>query len=216
MYNPFEWQYNSTLIHFLPQKLMHLPTHHTLVLADWHLGKIEHFRKNGAFVPAVTSVKEYHLIQAIINNLQLKRIILLGDLFHSELNKDWFDFVEFLQINYKIEFILTKGNHDILPPAFYELENLKVVDFFQIDDIIFTHEKQKVDPHQLNVIGHHHPGIAIRGRARQSYRLPCYYLENKVLIMPAFGEMTGLYMYKNSDQNIIFPILGNEIIEYNP
>ena len=96
MYNPFEWSYHSTKIHFLPQKLMLLPEHKTLVIADWHLGKIEHFRKNGAFLPQVTSQKEYRLIQEFINQFNLKRIILLGDLFHSELNTDWFDFVEFL------------------------------------------------------------------------------------------------------------------------
>ncbi|WP_052217931.1 ligase-associated DNA damage response endonuclease PdeM [Empedobacter falsenii] len=216
MYNPFEWSYHSTKIHFLPQKLMLLPEHKTLVIADWHLGKIEHFRKNGAFLPQVTSQKEYRLIQEFINQFNLKRIILLGDLFHSELNTDWFDFVEFLQINYQIEFILTKGNHDILPKAFYHLENLFVVKFYQIEDLIFTHEKSKIEPHQLNIIGHHHPGIAIKGRARQSYRLPCFYLENNILIMPAFGEMTGLYIYEKTNQNHIFPILGQEIIEYNP
>ncbi|STD55342.1 Uncharacterised protein [Empedobacter falsenii] len=34
--------------------------------------------------------------------------------------------------------------------------------------------------------------------------------------MPAFGEMTGLYIYEKTNQNHIFPILGQEIIEYNP
>ncbi|WP_413533036.1 ligase-associated DNA damage response endonuclease PdeM [Empedobacter brevis] len=216
MYNPFEWNYHSTKIHFLPQKLMHLPEQKTLVIADWHLGKIEHFRKNGAFLPQINNQKEYIFIQQLIKNLGLKKIILLGDLFHSELNSDWFDFVEFLQLNSQIEFILTKGNHDILPTEFYQIENLTVVKSYQIDDLIFTHKSSETEPHQLNIIGHHHPGIIVKARARQSYRLPCFYLENNTLIMPAFGEMTGLYIYEKTNQNQIFLILGQEIIEYNP
>ena len=216
MVNFFEWKHNHTKLHFLPQKLVHLPDHHTLVIADWHLGKITHFRKNGAFLPPVNNLKQIKEIQGLIEQLQIKTVILLGDVFHSELNSDWFDFIEFLEINHQIRFILTKGNHDILPKAFYQIENLEVVKSFQIDDVIFSHEKIKVAPNQVNVIGHHHPGINIKGRARQNFKLPCFYFENQTLIIPAYGEHTGLYLYQKTEENRIYPIFGDEIIEYNP
>jgi Predicted ICC-like phosphoesterases len=87
---------------------------------------------------------------------------------------------------------------------------------YQIDEVIFSHEKFNVASHQVNVIGHHHPGICIKGRARQRFKLPCFYFENQTLIIPAYGEHTGLYLYQKTEENRIYPIFGNEIIEFNP
>jgi hypothetical protein len=57
----------------------------------------------------------------LINTLQLKTVILLGDVFHSELNSDWFDLIEFLQINYQIQFILPKEITIFCPTHFIKL-----------------------------------------------------------------------------------------------
>ena len=216
MVKPFEWNFNSTILHFLPEKILHLPHKQTLVVADWHLGKITHFRKNGIFVPAISHQTEYQKIKKLIKEFDIQKVILLGDLFHSEINQDWNDFEDFLREHSSVQFILTKGNHDVLAEQFYRQPNLQVYPFYQIDDLIFSHQKNEVQSHQLNIIGHHHPGIRIRGKARQTYSLPCFIVEDQCLILPAFGSTTGLFYFKKEENNQIYLVLGSEIVEYNP
>lgn len=216
MNNTLEIKFQQTLIQLLPEKTIYLPEHHTLVIADWHLGKLMHFRKNGLFVPSVAPTKEFEKIETMFQYFTVRRVILLGDLFHSELNSDWTYFINFLNKHSKISFLLTKGNHDILPKEFYAISNLEVVKTFLLQDVVFSHESIQVQSHQLNIIGHHHPGIRLHGKAKQSFTLPCFVLEKNQLIIPAFGEMTGLFPFRKQANNQIYVILGSEIIEYNP
>jgi uncharacterized protein len=39
--------------------------------------------------------------------------------------------------------------------------------------------------------GHIHPTICLRGPGRDSMRFPCFVLQGRQVILPAFGEFTG-------------------------
>ena len=73
MVKPFEWNFNSIILHFLPEKILHLPQYQTLVVADWHLGKITHFRKNGIFVLAISHQTEYQKIKNLLKSLIFRK-----------------------------------------------------------------------------------------------------------------------------------------------
>jgi metallophosphoesterase superfamily enzyme len=64
----------------------------------------------------------------------------------------------------------------------------------------------------LNICGHLHPGVMLRGKARQSVRIPCFYWSGQTLILPSFGNFTGLALVepKNGDQ--IWGISGEKVI----
>ena len=62
----------------------------TLFLADVHLGKVAHFRKNGIAVPRQAEGLFYEKITKLLNDFTPTRIIFLGDLFHSEQNNEWY------------------------------------------------------------------------------------------------------------------------------
>ena len=61
----------------------------SLLLADAHLGKVAHFRKNGIAVPRKAERAFYQKITQLLSLFSVKRILFLGDLFHSFQNNEW-------------------------------------------------------------------------------------------------------------------------------
>ena len=67
----------------LPQKAVFWARERILFLADVHLGKINHFRKSGIPVPPKANERNLELMIDLINQTKPRRVICLGDLFHS-------------------------------------------------------------------------------------------------------------------------------------
>ncbi|WP_332911905.1 hypothetical protein [Algoriphagus boritolerans] len=64
----------------------------------------------------------------------------------------------------------------------------------------------------LNLCGHIHPGVRLLGKARQTVRIPCFHLSKSRLILPAFGNFTGLALVKPKDGDTIWGITPEKII----
>lgn len=209
--------FKDELIHLLPEKAAYLPLHRVLLIADVHLGKASHFRKEGIIIPVPPISGDLSSIKKMIQRLNPKTIIFMGDLFHSKLNSEWIALIEFLAAHPEIRFILTKGNHDILPPNVMKHAPIEVVEEFQLGKhLLCTH--QPLEDHSqgmLNIAGHVHPGFLIKTKGRQSYCLPCFYQLQKQLILPAFGQLTGLHLIKKIPGARVFPVLPTEVIEWN-
>jgi len=207
--------WGETSILLLPQKVIFLPQYGTMLLADWHLGKATHFRKHGIYMPHPGVERELLKLQALIRVYHPGTVVFLGDLFHSDLNSEWMGFATFLKNHPTIRFVLTKGNHDILPEAAFEHAGLHVVSQLTIDEqIICTHIPMDDVPEGIiNIAGHIHPGCSISSLGRQSYRLPCFYHHGQQLLIPAFGDLTGLAMMQDQPGARIFPIINDEVFD---
>ena len=64
----------------------------------------------------------------------------------------------------------------------------------------------------FNFSGHTHPGIVFRGLGRGHLRLPCFFQRKQQMILPAFGEFTGLGIMKPQEGDIIFAVTKEEIV----
>jgi DNA ligase-associated metallophosphoesterase len=208
--------FKEELIHLLPEKAAYLPLHRVLLIADVHLGKATHFRKEGIIIPVPAVSGDLSSIKKMIQRLNPIMIIFMGDLFHSKLNSEWISLREFLVAHPEIRFILTRGNHDIIPPNVMEHAPIEVVQEFQLGQhLLCTHEPLEDHPEEmLNIAGHIHPGILIKTKSRQTFRLPCFYHLQKQLILPAFGKLTGLHLVKKKPGARVFPVLPTEVIEW--
>lgn len=174
-----------------------------LILADLHLGKITHFRKNGIALPKEGEKDNFDRFAFLILNYPIKRILILGDLFHSDYNAEWDAFLLFLDKFPDKEFILVKGNHDILSDKDYSSANLTIYPLaLEMPPFYFTHHP--VESKRFNICGHIHPGVKMAGKGLQRLRLPCFYFSDKRGILPAFGAFTGLHAIepKNLDDDI--------------
>ncbi|HSI78107.1 MAG TPA: ligase-associated DNA damage response endonuclease PdeM, partial [Lunatimonas sp.] len=201
----------------LTEKALWIPATKRLFLADTHFGKAGHFRKAGIPIPEEIHTSDFHKLGNLLANLQPSEVYILGDLFHSDWNGEW-DAVKAFFLNYSdIDFHLILGNHDILKPFQYRQTVLQVHETgLIVDEFILSHEPLAVIPAgKLNLCGHLHPGIRLRGMGRQHLRLPCYFLRKDQLILPAFGRFTGSAPVSVMAGDRIYAITPNKVIPLN-
>lgn len=203
----------GTSIILLHEKGIFLPLKSILVVGDLHLGKAMHFRKAGIFMPAESALKDYKTLHTLMSAYKPKEVFFLGDLFHSNHNSEWQQFVSFIQSFSHIGFTLIKGNHDVLKESFYQQLNINIIaKALQIENLLFSHEPMDEIPlGTINIAGHIHPGCVIRGLGRQQLRLPCFYFKDGRFLMPAFGNLTGLQIMEHQNA-IIFAILPDKVV----
>jgi len=201
-------------IQLLAQKLIYIPQERMLVIADMHLGKLIHFRREGIFVPSQLESEDLLVLQSLIDEYQPSEVVFLGDLFHSEINSDYDRFLKMIQSFPDVKFTLTKGNHDIIPRNFFKQAQVEITEEKVLkNDIVLRHQspKKPLENH-FYVIGHIHPGYLLKGRGRQIYRFPCFYQSKNLLVLPAFGTHTGLYIPELLPEDKSYVIMNEEII----
>ena len=203
----------GTTILLLPQKAMFLPEHSILVIADLHLGKAQHFRKSGIFMPAGSAAKDYLILNSLIAQYNPRQVWFLGDLFHSIHNSEWLQFEAFIHSCPEIDFTLIKGNHDIIKEEYYDKLGVAVVPHvLRLDQLLFSHEPMPdVEEGKVNIAGHIHPGCVIHGKGRQSYRLPCFHFKGQNFLLPAFGYLTGLSVMDDRNATV-FAVLPEQVV----
>lgn len=196
----------------LPEKALYKPDEHLLVIADVHLGKASHFRKEGIAIPAEAQMDDYNNLRALFDKIRPKKVYFLGDLFHSSFNRDWHYFCDLIAEYPNIQFVLVKGNHDIIDKKHFKELCLEVTDTIEDNAFIYSHDElEDVPAGKINIIGHIHPGIVLSGMGRQSMKLPCFYLANSLFILPAFGVLTGLYSMDRTADSKVFIVLPDSV-----
>ena len=189
-----------------------------LILSDLHLGKTGHFRKHGIAVPQKVFTEDLQRLIELIAYFKPKQVIAVGDLFHSEANKELGLFLKWRSDLPGIDFILVKGNHDILTKSWYDAANIKVYGgVHSINNFDFVHDPSEAceeAPHSNFVFcGHMHPGVNIHGAAKQNLVFPCYYFAGKLAILPAFSKFSGLAMMKKTRDNTIYAIVNQSLVK---
>ncbi len=177
-----------------PFKVMYWEEQSILLIADLHLGKSRHFRKEGFPVPQAVGDSNYDKLISVFLDFQPARVVFLGDLFHSDYNKEWLEFEDLMERFPAIQFDLVKGNHDILETGLYDQSRMHIHhEVLAIQPFILTHEPlEEIAEGWYNLSGHIHPCVWLKGRGRQKLRLPCFYFNDQKGILPAFGAFTGM------------------------
>jgi DNA ligase-associated metallophosphoesterase len=207
---------NNEKVELLPQKGIFLPESNTLVLADLHFGKINHFRKSGIPVPTKANDKNYEVLVYLLQALKPQTVLFLGDLFHSHYNDEWEVLGQITKHFPSCSFELVLGNHDIMSELQYQRHEIKLhASELKIGNFIFSHEPMdEVPVGCYNLSGHLHPGVHLRGSGRQSITLPCFYFGKHIGILPAFGSFTGLAHINPKKEERIFVIANEKIVAY--
>lgn len=201
----------------LPEKALWLKGRKTLLMADLHFGKINHFRKSGIPVPTKANDKNTETLISVLQLTKPDRVIFLGDLFHSHYNEEWEVLGQIRKHFVQCSFELVLGNHDILSAVQYERHAMKCyVNELREGGLILTHEPMNVVPVGFyNLAGHLHPGVRLRGTGKQSVALPCFHFGKHQGILPAFGSFTGIACIVPKKEDRVFVIAEDKIIAYS-
>jgi len=203
----------------LPEKAVYWRDTETLIIADLHLGKAGHFRKEGIAAPGDINRRNLDRLTELLNRWQPVSLLILGDLFHSSANREWFEFEDW-RLKYRSVMIrLVNGNHDVLHHTFYQTAAIDTFPEMVSSGFCFRHDPQlphnREDKDVITVAGHLHPGITIRGKGRQALRLPCFHFTDKQILLPAFGEFTGLHRIRPDETDRVFAVVDDRVIEIN-
>jgi len=200
-----------------PFKGMYWVEQSILFVADLHLGKATHFRKAGIPVPKEVRQSNFDKFTALLLDLNPERVLILGDLFHSDCNTAWEDFVYITKQFAETKFELVVGNHDIMDKTQYEYAKMKIhPEPYDMAPFILSHHPMKVEDikkDMTNLCGHIHPAVYLRGFAKQAMKLPCFHFTEKQGILPAFGEFTGTAIMRTKKKDQVFVVSRDKVIE---
>ena len=173
------------------------PAQSALLLADLHAGKAGHFRRYGLAVPGDMLAADLARLDQLVQRYEVRQVIILGDLFHSEINAEWAALAAWRGAHEDIRFILVRGNHDrFMSDAEFTAGGFEVAsEALSMGPFILTHAPLEANDdrleHAYNLAGHLHPAVWLRGRAHLAMRRPCYWFGDRVGVLPAFGRFTG-------------------------
>ena len=200
----------------LPQKAIYWQQEKALIVADVHLGKVGHFRKAGIAVPRDMEQNDLAVLSDLVDEYKPKKILFLGDLFHSDINADWDWFVLWRKQFPKLELILVRGNHDIIHDKHYIDLGVILHDELVIGPFLMRHHPlagEELETTEGYVFcGHIHPGISLSGKARQHITLPCFAFGDKQVVLPSFGKFTGRVAIRNQQTDRIFAVLQDKVM----
>lgn len=186
--NSHAFQFHGALLHALPSGALHWPEARVLVVSDLHLGKSARLAEaGGAALPPYDTQETLNTLESDIFLSDAAHVICLGDSFDSaaiagalpDREKLW---ITRLQAGRRWSWI--EGNHD---PGPLELggSHHKAL---QINGLWFRHIASPDAAGEVS--GHYHPKARLTVRGRR-FSLPCFLLDSRRLILPAYGAYTG-------------------------
>ena len=195
----------------------------TLIVADLHLGKATHFRRHGMAVPQYVQDETLEKLTGLLLDFAPRRLLMLGDLFHSDYNEEWEDFADVVTGFRDVEFALVPGNHDRLTHHQFAKYGIAVHPEPHVEGpFAFSHHpmtlKQLVghlgdDAAQgrYNLAGHIHPAARLRGRG-EALKLPCFFFGREAGLLPAFGAFTGTYTVQPRRGDRVYVLAGGKVV----
>jgi DNA ligase-associated metallophosphoesterase len=176
-----------------------LPSSQTLLVADLHLGKAATFRRAGIPVPEGSSQRDLDRLEQLVRRHDVRRLVVLGDLFHAKSGCTPQVFAEFAALRSRIPdtfVVLVIGNHDRAVGRLPESLGLDTcVTCLDAPPFHFVHEPATgmtaSDRNLFTVAGHLHPTVAIRSPSGDRLADRCFVAEPALLVLPAFGSFTG-------------------------
>lgn len=198
----FQWWEQTFHLH--PFRAIFWEERSALLIADLHLGKARHFRRNGLPAPQGVSDANWDRLISLLLDFDPGEVLFLGDLFHSDYNREWDSLRQLTGQFPDVSFALIPGNHDRLEESLYQDARLTIhSEPFAAGPFLLSHHPMDDIPEGCyNLAGHIHPSVRLRGGGRQRLRLPCFYFGERQGILPAFGAFTGTATVnvKNGDQ----------------
>jgi putative SbcD/Mre11-related phosphoesterase len=183
----------------------------TLVMADLHFGfeeaasrgLIYSLRKSSGyyavFIPRIQFKKTISLLDKVLGELRVKRILVNGDLKHAfdrllkQEKEEVISLIKYLREKGVEDIIVVRGNHDNFIKHILRKIDVEFVNSISIPiegkRVLFTHGHEEVDlsEHDVVVIGHEHPSL----KCFEVYRFPCFMkipLNKKtIIVLPATG-----------------------------
>ncbi len=199
---------------------MYLPASRCLLVADAHFGKAVSFRLQGLPVPQGTTTATLTRLTSALHDTGAQQLVFLGDLLHaarSHAAPTLAAVAAWRAQHSRLGLTLVRGNHDDRagdPPAALGIDVLD--EPLRQGPWALCHHPRPVDGAYV-LAGHLHPCVRLHGAARQSLRLPCFWMGDPVThgvgVLPAFGSFTGMHPIAPRPGDRIFAVADSAVRE---
>lgn len=198
----------------LAEKAVYWPARRCLLIADAHFGKASAYRSLGQPVPQGTTTANLERLDRLLSAHACEHVIFLGDFLHghgSHASGTLSALRAWRERRAGLRMTLIRGNHDKRagdPPRDLNIE--VVAEPLLMGPFALQHEPDAHTSHHV-LAGHVHPVYRLRGKGRQSLRLPCFQIGTRLSLLPAFGAFTGGYAVEQDNDRQIFVIGDHEV-----
>lgn len=184
-----------THLRLLPEHAAFFPECSTLVVADLHLGKAFTMRQKGLPVTHVDSADVLAKLSGLLESTAARRLVIAGDFLHAPAKRPAavIAAVEQFLARHALPITLTLGNHDIDGGAPLPEWGFSCVPDIEVDGIFITHEPNDAPADRPALSGHKHPSLLVRDGKNTTLRYPCFWLNGRHLVLPAFGSHLGTH-----------------------
>lgn len=173
----------------LADRALFWPRHSALIVADLHLEKASWYAAQGQPLPPYDSHDTLDRLSRLVAATGAGALWCLGDSFHDRdaadrIAPDVADRLRALAASTRLLWVA--GNHDGLSAGAW---GGTVADELVVDGIVLRHQCVRGEA-RPEISGHFHPKLrlAVRGRA---VARACFAGDDRRLILPAFGSLTG-------------------------
>ncbi len=181
-----------------------------LVISDLHIGIEESLNKKGILIPRFQFKEIMNKLEKIFEKINVKKIIINGDFKHEfgEISEqEWRNCLKIIDyLLDKGDVVIVKGNHDVLLKPIINKRNVKIVDYFIIDDVAFLHGNKIIKNIKAKtlVIGDVHSAITLKkGIRKEKYK--CFLIgkwkNKKIIVVPAFSSLSEGIDVSNLDKD---------------
>ncbi|NBB86370.1 MAG: ligase-associated DNA damage response endonuclease PdeM [Bacteroidetes bacterium] len=179
----------------LPERALYIPSQGALCVADVHIGKAAALQAHAVAVPEGASDADLKRLTTLARRLEATRLIVAGDFVHApeslsddirQALKGWSADLSDVQVD------IVRGNHDRGSRLAGVVSQARVHPReFRIGPFSVQHyPEERTDAYII--AGHLHPGLPLTLHGRDRMRLPCFWIQKRQLVLPAFGTFTGL------------------------
>ena len=206
-------------LELLPEKGVFWNQHHTLFVADTHLGKEATFRFHNIPVPDGSTAGTLRAMTEMIKRTSAESLVILGDMFHARSSlstKTHEQLTEFRQQHPRLKIKLVLGNHDRplgTLPASWKIDVVPMGKF--AGGLAIGHEPENIPKNvALMLCGHLHPAVRLISVADRTNRLPCFWWHKKRLVLPAIGGFTGCSTIQPKPTDGVWVVAEGKVIAY--
>jgi len=208
----------------LPERALWWPSGRMLLVADVHLGKADSLRAKGMPVPNGHNADDLEVIAGLMRRLQAQRLVVLGDWVHDRASLTHSLDAELARFRARLDgasLAIVMGNHDRKARLSAERWGFAVhAERLRVGDIECVHAPPAdlTAPDALErpmIAGHLHPSVRLSG-SRDGVRLPCFWRRERLLVLPAFGRLTGTMSLRLEAGDEVILIAGNRLVHHRP
>lgn len=168
----------------MPSGALFWPAETLLCVSDLHLGKSERLaRRGGMLLPPYETLETLTRLDEDLVRSGARRVVCLGDSFDDAEAADSLSGAEMQAIVSLMagrDWTWIAGNHDPGPLALGGAHRAAL----RLGPLVFRHIAEADAKGEVS--GHYHPKASLAGQSR-----PCFLLDSRRLILPAYGTFTG-------------------------